>query len=164
MEEGRLKVAVLGAAGRMGREVLLAVSKARDMELVGAVDRDHHGVTAKELVGDGCSEVMIGGKVGTMLNECQPDVVVEFTHLSAAPEHAMSCLGRKIPIVIGTSGLSNTDVSAIRSACLENKTPAAIIPNFAVGAVLMTMFAEQAAKWMPNVEIIERHHGDKLDA
>lgn len=159
-----IKVGVLGAAGRMGREVLAAVGRAPDMELVAAVDRENPGASARQLGGSHCPDLAIVQKVGVTLDASKPDVVVDFTHLSAAPEHAMSCLQRKIPIVIGTSGLSPTDVSAIRQACLEYQTPAAIIPNFAVGAVLMTRFAEIAAKWIRDVEIIERHHGEKLDA
>jgi 4-hydroxy-tetrahydrodipicolinate reductase len=164
VNEPVIRVAVLGASGRMGREVLAAVSRASDMELVAAVDRENPGATAREIAGGHCPEIPVVQKVGVTLDTSKPDVVVDFTHLSAAPEHAMSCLQRKIPIVIGTSGLSNTDISAIRMACLDNKTPAAIIPNFAVGAVLMTRFAEIAAKWIRDVEIIERHHGEKLDA
>lgn len=148
----------------MGREVLTAVGRANDMELVAVVDREHPGSTARELGGTQCPEIEVVQKVGVTLDSSKPDVVVDFTHLSAAPEHAMSCLKRKIPIVIGTSGLSSADVSAIRQACLEYQTPAAIIPNFALGAVLMTRFAEIAAKWIRDVEIIERHHGEKLDA
>lgn len=159
-----IRVAVLGAAGKMGREVLLAVSKAHDMELVGAVDRDHSGQTARDLLGAPCPKVEICPKVGLTLDACKPDVVVDFTHMSSAPDHAISCLQRKIPIIIGTSGLNPSDYAGIREACREHATPAAVVPNFAVGAVLMTRFAEIAAKWFRDVEIIERHHHQKVDA
>lgn len=148
----------------MGLELVRAISRASDVELVGCFDRQHQGESIGSLAGVSCNGVMVAAKFGATLDECKPDVVVDFTHLSAAPDHALSSLKRKIPVIIGTSGLSTSDLSAIRDACNEYQTPAALIPNFAIGAVLMTTFAEQAAKFLPDVEVIEYHHKGKLDA
>ena len=164
MSEGDLRVVVIGAAGKMGQEVMRAVSGASDMELVGAVDKVEAGTSARAVAGSTVADITIENKLGQVLDSTKPDVVIDFTHMLAAPEYAMSCLKRKIPVIIGTSGISPTDVSAIREECRENATPAALIPNFAVGAVLMVKFCEMAAAWLPDVEIIERHHKAKLDA
>ncbi len=159
-----IKVVLVGAAGRMGLEVLRAISEADDLELVGAVDRVSFGESTAALAGRGVTDLEISNKLGLTLDTVKPDVLVDFTHGSAAPENAMIALKRKIPVVIGASGLSTADQSAVRESCREFETPACLVPNFAVGAVLMTRFAELASAWMPDVEIIEIHHKDKIDS
>jgi len=159
-----IRVVVIGAAGKMGQEVMRAVSAASDMELVGAVDKTDGGASIRMMAGQELPDLQIENRLGHVLDSTKPDVAVDFTHMLAAPEHAMSCLKRKVPVIIGTSGISSTDLSAIREECRENATPAALIPNFAVGAVLMVKFCEMAAAWLPDVEIVERHHKAKLDA
>ncbi|MBS1708927.1 MAG: 4-hydroxy-tetrahydrodipicolinate reductase [Armatimonadetes bacterium] len=164
MSEGDLRVLVIGAAGKMGQETMRAVSVAHDMELVGAVDKGERIESARSIAGPDVADIPVDNKLGSVLNATKPDVAIDFTHMLAAPEHAMSCLKRGVPVIIGTSGISPTDLSAIRESCREFSTPAALIPNFAVGAVLMVRFCELAAAWLPDVEIIERHHKAKLDA
>jgi len=159
-----IRVVVMGAAGKMGRSVLRAVSAAPDMELVGAVDRPEQPMRTTELAGSDCTDLALEARLGEVLDRENPDVVVDFTQASSAPEHAVSALKRGIAPIIGTSGLSSSDIAALRQACRELNTPAALIPNFAIGAVLMMRFAEMAAKWMPHVEIIDYHHADKLDS
>jgi 4-hydroxy-tetrahydrodipicolinate reductase len=139
-----IRVAVAGAAGRMGETVCAAVQGADDMELVGRVDP----------------------LLGTTLEEVLPDaeVVVDFTRPDTALGNALSCLRAGVHVVIGTTGFDPTALKQARST--EGRTSANVViaPNFAIGAVLMMRFAAEAARHMAKAEIIELHHDKKLDA
>ena len=152
-----IRVIVAGAAGRMGAETVQAISSAPDFDLVAAVDKSRAG----EDCGTGLA---IRDKLGETLDSVPADVMVDFTHPASAASNTMSALKRNVAVVIGTSGLSSEDLSAVRLACMESGTPALLVPNFAIGAVLMIRFAELAAKWFPNTEIIELHHDGKADS
>lgn len=159
-----IRVAVAGACGKMGREVLLAVSASSDLELVGAFDRSGDFATTSEMLGLGVTDIPIFNRIGSMLDETKPDVLVEFTNLAGAADHSMSALKRGVSVVIGTSGLKNEDQRAIQLAAEEFGVGAILVPNFAIGAVLMMKFAEMAAAYFPSVEILELHHDQKLDS
>lgn len=160
----KIRVVVVGAAGKMGIEVVRAVSAASDMELVGAVDRPDEPTRTIHLCGKDVTDLPIDSKLGEVLDRTIPHVMVDFTQAASAPEHAISALKRKVSPIIGTSGLGSSDVATLRQATRELQTPAALIPNFAIGAVLMMRFAEMAAQWMPHVEIIDYHHAGKIDS
>ena len=132
-----IRVAVAGAAGKMGATVCDAVDGADDMELTGRADP----------------------ALGTPLEEVLPnaDVVVDFTRPDTALANALACVEAGVHVVIGTTGF---DVEPLRSASGANVF---IAPNFAIGAVLMMRFAAEAAKHMAKAEIIELHHDRKLD-
>jgi 4-hydroxy-tetrahydrodipicolinate reductase len=132
-----IRVAVAGAAGKMGATVCDAVTGADDMELTGRADP----------------------ALGTTLAEVLPhaDVVVDFTRPDTALENALECVAAGVHVVIGTTGF---DVEPLRGARGANVF---VAPNFAIGAVLMMRFAAEAAKHMPKAEIVELHHDRKLD-
>ncbi len=132
-----IKVALFGANGKMGKEVVQAVNAASDMELVQEINR------------------------GESLVE-KADVVIDFTHPNASVENSIDALGQGANVVIGTSGLSQDGLSKIESAAKNNS--AFYIPNFSIGAVLMMKFSAEAAKYLAHVEIIEMHHENKADA
>ncbi len=134
-----LRVAVAGAAGRMGQAVCDAVSGAADMELTGKADPS----------------------LGVDLAEVLPnaDVVVEFTRPDTALANVQACLEAGVHVVVGTSGW---DVDAVRG--VDSPANVLFCPNFAIGAVLMMRFAAEASKHMAKAEIIELHHDKKLDA
>lgn len=139
-----IKVAVAGAAGKMGATVCAAVEGAPDMELVGRAD-PLLGVSLADVLGDA-------------------EVVVDFTRPDTALENALECVRAGVHVVIGTTGF---DVEPLRSAHAPEGLPRAnvlIAPNFAIGAVLMMRFAAQAAGHMARAEIVELHHDQKLDA
>lgn len=159
-----IRVAIAGAAGRMGQEVVRAVSSAQDMELVGAFDRSVDFASTGLMLGRGVTDVPIGQKIGAMMDETQPDILVEFTHLAGAADHTLNALKRGISVVIGTSGLNNEDQRAIQLSCESYGASAILVPNFAIGAVLMMKFAEMAARYFPNAEVMEMHHEQKMDA
>ncbi len=159
-----IRVVISGAVGRMGQSVVRAVSSAGDMELVGAYDRSSDFASTGALLGAGVTDVPITNKLGALLDEVEADVLVDFTHLSGAADHALSAMKRKVAPIIGTSGLGREDVRAIQMGTEDFHTPALIAPNFAIGAVLLTRFAEMSAKYFPAAEVIELHHAGKLDA
>lgn len=158
--EQAIRVAVLGAAGRMGKEVLKALTPAEGFEIIAAVDRVSVGVDARELVGPTGPAVLIQESLGD-----EPlDAIVDFSHYTVAVANARKAASLGGSSIIGCTGLSPTDFGDLEAIALETGVPIMVVPNFAIGAVLMMKFAEMAAKWIPNVEIIELHHDRKEDA
>ncbi len=144
-----IKIAVCGASGKMGREVVGAVEAAEDMKLVAKIDiaSDNMYRTIEE-----------AARVEDI------DVLIDFTQPKSIYENALYCLNNGIKIVIGTTGLTDEQIEHLRQLSLEKNTGCFIAPNFSTGAVLMMMFARQAAKYFDNAEIIEFHHNKKKDA
>jgi 4-hydroxy-tetrahydrodipicolinate reductase len=139
-----IRVAVAGAAGRMGETVCHAVEGAADMQLTGRAD---------PLLGIELDEVL-----------ADADVLVDFTRPDTALENALSCLRAGVHAVVGTTGF---DLRPLREAAEKQGSDGAnvlVAPNFAIGAVLMMRFAAEAARHMAKAEIIELHHDTKLDA
>ena len=161
---GVVKVIVAGASGRMGQETVRALTSSAEFEVVAAVDKLGIGESVRDFAGANVPDIRIQGKLGETLDNVPCDVLIDFTHPSSAAANTLSALKRSVAAVIGTSGLSSEDLSAIRAACLEHGKPALLVPNFAIGGVLLMRFAEIAAKWFPNVEIIELHHDGKADS
>jgi 4-hydroxy-tetrahydrodipicolinate reductase len=139
-----IRVAVCGAAGRMGETVCAAVEGAEDMELVGRVDPLLHTTLAEVLPG--------------------AEVVVDFTQPDTALPNALECLRAGVHVVIGTTGFDPEPLRRAQSAEGRPAANAIVAPNFAIGAVLMTRFAVEASKHMAKAEIVELHHDGKLDA
>jgi 4-hydroxy-tetrahydrodipicolinate reductase len=139
-----IRVAVAGAAGRMGETVCAAVDGAADMELVGRADP----------------------QLGTTLEEVLPgaEVVVDFTRPDTALGNALACVRAGVHVVIGTTGFDPAPLTQARPAEGRPAANALVVPNFAIGAVLMMRFAAEAARHMEKAEIIELHHDRKLDA
>ena len=143
-----IKVAVCGANGKMGREVVSAVKSAEDMELTARID----------II---CGEF---NSIEKAHQEREIDVLVDFTQPQSIYENAKYCLNNKINMVIGTTGLKDEQIEELKELSNKNKTACFIAPNFSTGAVLMMMFAKTAAKYFNNAEIIELHHNQKKDA
>jgi 4-hydroxy-tetrahydrodipicolinate reductase len=139
-----IRVAVAGAAGRMGQTVCEAVLGADDMELVGRAD---------PLLDTALADVLDGA-----------DVVVDFTQPDTALENALECVRAGVHVVIGTTGFDPAPLEHARAVDGRPRANVLIAPNFAIGAVLMMRFAAEAARYMSKAEIIELHHDRKLDA
>ena len=137
----RIRVAVAGAAGRMGSTVCEAVEAALDLTLVGQADP------------------MLGISVEDVLDVC--DVLVDFTRPDTVPDNARAALAAGRHVVIGTTGW---DIDALRPVAAASRANVFVAPNFAIGAVLMMRFATEASRHMAGAEIIEYHHPAKLDA
>jgi 4-hydroxy-tetrahydrodipicolinate reductase len=133
-----INVAVSGAAGRMGQTVCAAVEGAEDMALVGRAD-PLLDTSLVDVLGDA-------------------DVVVDFSTPDSAVDNARLCVEAGVHCVMGTTGAEFSELEGVGEGKLF------VAPNFAIGAVLMMKFAQEAAKHMPEVEIIELHHDRKRDA
>ena len=138
-----IRVAVAGAAGRMGRTVCEAVEGADDLVLSGRAD-PVLGTAVEDVLGDA-------------------DVLVDFTRPDTALPNAVAALDAGVHAVIGTTGF---DVEALRAAAAGagKGANAFVAPNFAIGAVLMMRFAAEASRHMQRAEIVEYHHATKIDA
>ncbi len=159
-----IRVLVVGAAGRMGRELVRAVCAEKDLELVGAVDRSGAGRDATSLAGAQGASVSIMDSLAEAIAQTSPEVVVDFTVPDAVMGNARAALRAGVATVIGTTGLTKENLEELARLCEERKTPALVAPNFAIGAVLMMQFAAQAARHFDSAEIIELHHAGKRDA
>jgi len=139
-----MKVAVLGAKGRMGAETVAAIENASDLILSCALD-----------LGDSLDQLV---KTGT-------EVVIDFTHPDSVMKNLEFAINNGIHVVVGTTGFDDKKLSELKN--LLSKSPqvgALIAPNFGLGAVLMMQFSQKAAQYFESVEIIELHHANKVDA
>ena len=144
-----IKVAVCGALGKMGREVVEAVKNCELTELSAKID----------IAGDDTYK-----SIEEAHKSCHIDVLVDFTQPASIFENAKYCLNNGIKIVIGTTGLTDEQIAELQKLSKEKNTGCLIAPTFSTGEVLMMMFAKQASKYFDNAEIIELHHNQKKDA
>lgn len=156
-----IRVLVAGAAGRMGSEVVRAVTAADGMEVVAVVDPGAAGTCI--YVGEGGDALECRPGLAETIAEVCPDVMVDFTHPSVVEGNIRAALALGVDCVIGTTGLSEETLAELAKLAPEGTT-LFFAPNFAIGAVLMMQFAEQAARFMPHVEVTELHHDQKADA
>lgn len=138
-----IKVAVIGARGRMGSEVVKAVNEAKDLELVAQLD--------------------LGDSLDSLLNSGAA-VAVDFTTPDSVMANLEFLISHNINAVVGTTGFDDARITKIKSLLANSKSGVLIAPNFAIGAVLMMEFATKAAKYFESAEIIELHHPNKVDA
>jgi len=159
-----VRVAVSGAAGRMGRAAIRAIAREGDMRLVAALGRQQQvGRDAGEVAGAGVLGLSVSTDMEAVL-AASPDVLVEFAPGAPAAVHARAALERGVRAVIGSTGIPPADIEGLRVLAAQRRLGAVVAPNFAIGAVLMMEFARIAARYMPHVEIIEQHHDRKRDA
>lgn len=147
----------------MGQAVLKAVQDDKDLKLIGAVDIKG-GADTGELVGLAPNGILVETDLAAALERLKPEVMIDFTRPDVVFGNVVTALKHKVSPVVGTTGLSDAQEEEIKRLSVANGTPAFIAPNFAIGAVLMMVMCRQAAKYMPDVEIIELHHDNKLDA
>jgi len=150
-----IKVLVNGALGKMGREVVQAVNNQSDMQVAAGVDP----LATKDF-----DEIRLYRDLAAAITEVKPDVVVDFTNPTVVRENIRTCMQFGVRMVVGTTGLTEADVQALQAEVADKDWAVLIAPNFAIGAVLMMNFAQQAAKYFTDVEIIEYHHQQKKDA
>lgn len=159
-----IRVGVCGAAGRMGREVVAAVAGDSELVLAVAVDREHVGEDSGSVAGIGPGGVLIAGELSTALSNARCDVLVDFTQPGCAADNARTAIELGVRPVIGTSGVGAADRADLDTRLRTAGLGGLLVPNFALGAVLMMKFASEAGKYYPKREIIELHHDRKLDA
>ena len=157
-------IVVTGAAGRMGREVVRAALEADGIRLLAAVDHHAVGQDAGALAGMPAAGMAIESDLEAALIRTRPDVMVDFTLPGGVLANLRLALAHGVSPVVGTTGLGADALNEIDAAAREKGIGAFVAPNFAIGAVLMMQFAAQAAKYLPDVEIIELHHDRKVDS
>lgn len=160
------RVAVIGAAGRMGATTCRAIAETDDLELVAAVDPSRSGRRLADLA-DGMTgpegDIVVVDDLDALV-EATVDVAVEFTGPSSVGQNLIGLLERDIHAVVGATGLSDDAVDRARALADRGPARAFVAPNFAIGAVLMMRVAAEAARHLPHVEIVELHHDAKVDA
>jgi 4-hydroxy-tetrahydrodipicolinate reductase len=157
-----IKVAVQGASGKVGREVIKALCHEPEMQLVGAVELQ---ATEDYLpLPDDSGTVPFSSDLEHILTSCQPDVLVDFTTAKVTMPAVRIAAKQGVNLVIGTTGLTTEDIGEIERLATTYKVGVVIAPNFALGAVLMIHLAKIAAKYFDYAEIIELHHNQKIDA
>ncbi len=158
-------VVVLGALGRMGSLLCDTVARQDDLTLVARVDPAGEGAgpdgPADDARGAG---VPLFATLDDALAVVRPDVAVDFTVPGAVFGSVAAALTAGLPTVVGTTGLSDDQVDRLSALAAERRAALLIVPNFALGAVLLMRFAAQAARYFPAAEIIEAHEIDKVDA
>jgi 4-hydroxy-tetrahydrodipicolinate reductase len=157
-----IRVAINGASGKMGREIINAVCRESDLELVGAVELQPSGDYLS--LPDGSGAVPFSTDLEHILTTCQPDVLVDFTRAQATMPAVRTAVKHGVNLVIGTTGLSAKDIEEIDRLAREHQVGAIVAPNFTIGAVLMIHMAKIAAKHFDYAEITELHHHQKADA
>ncbi len=155
-----INVAVHGALGRMGQEVLRAVSAAADMRPVGGADAK---ATADSMpLPDGSGEIPASRNLADLLEGA--DAVVDFSVADAAMPALRTAAARGVNVVVGTTGLSESDYAEAGDLADEHGVGVIIAPNFAMGAVLMIHLAKVAAPFFDYADLTEMHHEAKIDA
>ncbi|NEO30956.1 MAG: 4-hydroxy-tetrahydrodipicolinate reductase [Symploca sp. SIO3C6] len=169
-DQSPIPVVVNGAAGKMGREVVKAVTGASDMILLGAIDTnpEYLGQDVGEVAGCGALEIPILNDLQATLvlatQEKVQGVMVDFTHPSSIYDNVRTAIAYGVRPVVGTSGLSAEQIQDLAKFAEQASTGALIIPNFSIGVVLLQQAAVAASKYFDHVEIIEFHHNQKADA
>jgi 4-hydroxy-tetrahydrodipicolinate reductase len=159
----KLRVCVAGATGWVGRPLCVAVSRAEDLSLVGAVSRGHKGRSLKEAVGEAGLDLEVSGSVAEAL-DTPTDVLVDYTKADAVKAHVLTAVRRGVHVVVGSSGLTEDDFEEVGRAATENNVGVIAAGNFAVTAVLLQRFACEAAKYLSHWEIVDYASDAKQDA
>lgn len=160
----RIKVAVAGAAGKMGLEVIRALALQDDMDFVGAVDPNHDGEDIGTFVSGAPLHVPCVSSIRDLTGDMRPDVLVDFTTPAVVKSNTLMALEMGIRPVIGTTGMTTNDLQELDDLSRSKDLGVLVAPNFAIGAILLMKFAQEAARYFPNAEIIELHHNQKADA
>ncbi len=169
-----IPVLVSGALGRMGREVVNSVLNSTDCELVAAIDinKKNNGENISQLLNLKSSEVFVSNDLEGSLCSISQDyrnqeikpVLVDFTHPDSVFDNTRSAIAYGISPIIGTTGLSPSQINDLSIFAQKAEVGCAIIPNFSVGMVLLQQAASVAAKFYDNIELIEMHHNQKADS
>lgn len=155
-----IRVVVSGARGRVGREVVRAVEAAPDLTLVGGLSR----TPGASVEVDGGRALALHNDLTALLRDTRPQVLVDFTLPDAALPIARAALAAGVPTIVGTSGLGTAAQEELGTLAERAGVGVAIVPNFALGVVLLVHFARLASRYFEAAEIVELHHDGKVDA
>ncbi len=158
-----LKVCLAGATGWAGSELARGIARTEELELVAAVSRRHAGRSLGEALGEPrIAAPVFATAVEALANAC--DVFVEYTKPDSAKPNILAALGHGAHVVVGTSGLTDADFAEIDGVARQRGRGVLACGNFALTVVLLQKFAEAAARLIPQWEIIDYAHDDKVDA
>jgi 4-hydroxy-tetrahydrodipicolinate reductase len=160
----KVKVIVAGPRGRMGLEAVKLVERTENYELIGVIDYKYGGKKLSELNGISELDTPIYSDIESCLNDLKPDVLIDLTTPEMGMHHTRTAILHGVRPVVGTTGFSKDDLHELEELCVEKGIGCIIAPNFALGAVLMMKFSQLAGRYFQDVEIIELHHDQKLDA
>ncbi|PLS16330.1 4-hydroxy-tetrahydrodipicolinate reductase [Bacillus sp. M6-12] len=160
----KIRIVVAGPRGRMGREAVKLVHETKEFELVAALDRKHGGMLVKDIDGLPAIDAPVYADIDECLSAVGADVLIDLTTPEVGMKHTVAALNHGVRPVVGTTGFTKEDLQLLEALTVEKELGCIIAPNFAVGAILMMKFSQMAAKYFPDVEIIEMHHDQKLDA
>ena len=159
-----IKVCLAGATGWAGSELARAIATMPDLSLVAAVSRTYAGRRLGDVLGVPNLSCLVARSAREALAAAPCDVFVEYTGPEVARANVLTAIERGAHVVIGSSGLTDTDYAAIDAAARDQQRGVLAVGNFALTVVLMQKFAEMAAKLIPQWEIIDYAHDDKVDA
>ena len=159
-----IKILCNGAFGRMGRAMSTQIMQEDDMQIVAAVDVKGAGSDIGSICGMEPNGVLIQDDLEAAIKKAKPDVMLDFTNPHAVMKNIRTALSNGVACVVGTTGLTDEDLAEADALARANNTPIFATANFAISAVLMMRFAAEAVKYMPQFEIVETHHTNKLDA
>lgn len=142
--KGVITVLINGANGKMGSTAVSAIAHEKDLRLIGKTSRQDNLLDA--------------------IKQYSPDIVIDFTEPACAFKNTKIIIDAGARPVIGTTGFSEKEIIELTDICKTKKRGAIIAPNFSIGAILMMRYAQDAAKYFSNVDIIEYHHPTKKDA
>ncbi len=159
-----IKIILAGPRGKMGTSAVNMILNNDKFELIACLDHKNENKTLNEVLPQFDKKVPIYTNMEKLFTDVKADVFVDLTIPEVGYKHTLAALENGLHPVVGTSGFSEEEINTLRNLAKEKELGAIIAPNFAVGAVLMMEFSKQAAKYFPDVEIIEKHHDNKLDA
>lgn len=160
----KMKIIVAGFKGKMGATATKMVLDTEDFELVGVYDPYAEENHLNELTAFADVDIPVFQNKEDIVEKTQADVWIDFTVPAAAYENTRFALKNGIRPVVGTTGFKEAEVKELQTLAADQSVGGLIAPSFAIGAVLMMQFAAKAAQYFPDVEIIEMHHDQKLDA
>ncbi|RBW70259.1 4-hydroxy-tetrahydrodipicolinate reductase [Bacillus taeanensis] len=164
MAQNKINVIIAGPRGKMGREAVHMVKNTEHFHLSAVVDSKNGGKMLSDIDDMPMINVPIYEDMELCFQENKCDVLVDLTTPEVGRKHMEIAFNYGVRPVVGTTGFTDADLEELSKTAEEKKIGAIIAPNFAIGAILMMKFSQMAAKYMPEVEIIEQHHDQKLDA
>ncbi|KOP83220.1 4-hydroxy-tetrahydrodipicolinate reductase [Cytobacillus solani] len=159
-----IKIVIAGPRGRMGREAVRLVQQTDNFHLVAVVDHKNDGGSLSDFDGFSGLDIPVYSNIEECFQKVEADVLIVLTTPEFGMLHTKTALSYGVRPVVGTTGFTKENVNELEAICKEKGLGCIIAPNFAIGAVLMMKFAQLAGKYFNDVEIIELHHDEKLDA
>lgn len=160
----KIKVILAGPRGKMGSEAIAMIQKEDNLELVACIDRKNNNKILSDLGLFPDMNIPIFEDPEECLTTVKTDVLIDLTVPKVGYKHTLLAIEHNVRPVVGTSGFTSEQLQTLSQLSSEKKVGCIIAPNFALGAVLMMKFSQLASKYLPDVEIIEKHHDQKVDA